>query len=119
MKKIVFLLTFFASHAFAQSADYVCNVRQYRVDLNLRQDRSTHFWLTDTMNYDVISHGFAGSVERRGERLNYFFYPGNASPVMMTFKFEDTVNFPAKILGRIETKVRGFLLWENMTCSRR
>lgn len=116
---MLFLLSFFALNTFAQSADYTCDVRQYRVDLNLRQDRSTHFWLTDTIQYDVIAQGFAASIEKRGNLTDYFFYPGNASPVMMTFKSEDIVNLPLKLSASIETKVRGFLLRDGMSCSRR
>ena len=119
MKKLIFVFALLSTGVFAQSADYICHVRNYRLDLHLRQDRSTHFWLTDTMNHYTVSHGYPGSIERAGDKVKYLFYPGNASPVMMMFNYQDTIDLPAKLPMYIETKAGGFLLWEKMVCSRR
>lgn len=116
---LIFALILLTSHAYSQSADYVCDVRNYRLEINLRADLSTDFWLTDTFNHDVIAMGYAGFIEKKGGKSIYHFYPGNAYPVALTFKTQDAIDFPDQIKGYIETRVRGFLLWENLTCNKR
>ncbi len=116
---LIFALFFVSLNAFSQSAAYVCDVRNYRLEINLRADISTDMWLIDTFNRDVIAMGFAGSIEKKGDKSIYNFYPGNGYPVKLTFKTQDAIDFPPRISGHIDTRARGFLLWENLSCRRR
>lgn len=112
---VVGLLLSFSSFG----ADYVCDVRNYRVEIVLTPDTSTSYFLTDRNNYQTISHGFAASITKKDGVSTYFFYPGNADNVKLSFRTEDVENSPAKMKGYIETKARGFLLWDYMNCSKR
>jgi predicted RecB family nuclease len=120
MKKIISLILLTLSfHAFSQSADYVCDVQNYRVEINLRTDTSTHMWLTDRSDQRTIAQAYAGSIETDHAYSIYHFYPGNADEAKLTFRTQDAVNFPGRIYGYIETKARGFLLNDYLTCSKR
>lgn len=117
MKKIVLFICFvFSFNLFSQSMDYRCNVRNYTIDLNLRNDTSTHIWLYDNMYREVIAQAYAGAVQREGSNNVYLFYPGNAAPIKLVLKTKVATSFPDRFAAYIETRARGFLLWENINC---
>jgi hypothetical protein len=115
-KFALIILMLISFNSFAYDADYSCDLGQYRLDVTLTADKSTSMWLTDLNNRSVIAQGYAKVIEKVGDKSNYFFYPGIAEPVKLTFKTQDAIDFPDMIRGRIETKAGGFLLWEKMDC---
>jgi hypothetical protein len=118
MKKIILLSIFIiTSNLYAQSADYSCELRQYRLDLNLRQDRSTHLWVRDY--HGVIFQSFAGFVEKKGTNSHYHFYPAHSDPAVLILRTQDTIDLPNKLTGTINTKLRGFLIRDTFNCVRR
>ena len=118
MKKIILFNALLVSfNLFAQSADYVCEFRQYRLDLELRQDRSTHLWVSDY--HGVIFQSYAGFVEKRGTNSHYFFYPAYSDQAELTFKTQDTIDFPKHLTGKINTRLRGFLVRDSFNCTKR
>ena len=114
MKKFILGLCLLSSSAAFAYTDYVCEVRQYQVELTLTQDTSTHMWLRE--RYEVLAHAYAGWVEKKDGKMIYHFYPGNAEPAQITFKAQDVIDLPEKLNGYIETKARGFLLWDRLNC---
>jgi hypothetical protein len=110
------LLVSISTHAFARSADYDCDVRQYDVDLTLTQDTSTSMWFRDRNG--VLAMGYAGSLEKKDGKTIYHFYP-QLGPIEFTFKTQDTIDFPEKLSGWIHVKAPFFTLWDKMECSRR
>lgn len=118
MKKLIlFCLVLGSLSAMARPwEDYVCSARQYTVEITVTQDTSTHFWLMD--GFETLAHGYAKSLERKGEKTTYYFYPGQAEPAKITFKTQDVIDQPETIEGRIETTARGFLLWDRLTCKK-
>lgn len=114
MKKCILALCFLSSISALAYTDYRCEVRQYQVELTLTQDTSTHMWLLD--RHEVLAQAYAGWVEKKDAKLIYHFYPGNAEPAQITFKAQDVMDLPQKLDGYIETKARGFLLWDRLSC---
>ena len=119
MKNILLASLLIASfNSFAESADYVCGVQHYQVELTLSPDSNTSMWLTDTLPYETISQGFAEFVEKKGSTSTYHFYPAGADEVQLTFKTQDVLDLPETLNGYIETKAHGFLLWDKLPCRR-
>lgn len=119
--KNIFIIALLALsfNSFAQSKDYACDVRQYRVELILTPDTSTSFFLMDMHNYQTLANGFAANITREKGLVTYHFYPGNAHPMKLTFREDDVNNMPDKMRGYIETKARGYLLWDYVNCRKR
>jgi hypothetical protein len=109
-------LMFMSLNGFAQDADYSCDLSSYRLNVNLTADKSTSMELIDLNNRRLVAQGYAKAIQKTGDKSHYFFYPGNAEPMKLTFKTQDALDFPETIHGRIETKVNGILLWEKMEC---
>lgn len=117
MKKLILTALFlFTSSVFARSADYSCRVRQYNIDLNLTQDTSTSLFFRD--GYDVLGVGYAGWVEKAGAKTNYHFYLNQYSPMILTFKTQDTEDLPQKLVGWIDVHAPFFVLWDELVCRR-
>lgn len=120
MKNILTLILFAISlNAFSQSADYVCDVRNYRVEVTLTPDTSTSFFFIDRNNTETIAHGYAASLRKQSVVTSYSFYPANADKVVLSFRNDDLASYPSQMRGYIETKARGFLLNDYLNCSRR
>ena len=118
MKKILILLLISISgHAFSLSEDYHCDVRQYDLDITLTEDRSTSMTFRD--RYQVLATGYAGSVEKKGNNTIFHFYPGQFSPIDTTFKTQDTIDLPEKVLGEIYISGPFFVLRDDLTCFRK
>lgn len=113
---LLLLLVSISNHAFSLSEDYHCDVRQYDLDITLTQDRSTSMWFRD--RYDVLAMGYAGSIEKKGSNTIYHFYPGQFSPIDITFKTQDTIDLPEKIQGGIYISGPFFVLRDDLTCFR-
>jgi hypothetical protein len=106
-----------SSSVFSASADYSCDAREYRIRLNLTQDKSTHIWLQD--GNEVIFQAYAKVVEKKGPYTGFYFYPGHSEEALIIFKTEDTINLPTKLYGKINTYVRGFPLRTQLVCRKR
>jgi hypothetical protein len=113
---LMIFLVCISNHAYSLSEDYHCDVRQYDLDITLTQDRSTSMWFRD--RYDVLAMGYAGSVEKKGDKTIFHFYPGQFSPIDLTFKTQDTIDLPEKILGQIYISGPFFSLRDDLTCFR-
>jgi hypothetical protein len=117
MKTILMtLLVSFSSFVSARSADYSCEVRRYEVDITITGDTSTSMWFRDYSR--VLAMGYAGSVEKSGIKTIYHFYP-QLGPIDMTFKTQDMLDFPEKLTGRIHVNAPFFVVWDDMSCTRR
>ena len=104
-----------STNAFAESADYVCSVNQYRVDLILTDvATSSSFWLTDDSGR-VLSLGYALFVENAGEETLYHFYP-QAGETILTFDTADVTSQPESLYGTIQTTADGFPLYDRLSC---
>lgn len=120
MKKLLLAsLMLLSMNGFAQTADYSCDIRRYRLDVTLTDSTSTSMWLTDTFNYTTIAQGYAGSISRSAGTTTFSFYPGQASPMKLAFKSQDIIDFPSVIKGSIDTMAGGFILRERMDCYKR
>lgn len=120
MKKCMLTsLMLMSLNGFAQSADYSCDIRRYKLDVTLTDSTSTSMWLTDTNNYTTIAHGYAKSISRSGDKTIFSFYPGQADPLKLSFKTQDIIDFPNMIKGSIDTMAGGFILREKMDCYKR
>ena len=117
--KILFLLMILilSVPTFALSEDYDCSVRQYDVQITLTQDTSTSMWFRE--RYDVLAMGYAGWVEKNGAKSIYHFYPAQFSPIEITFKTQDTIDLPAKLMGWISVSGPFFSLWDKLDCTKR
>ena len=113
----LFLLS--SATCFAQSADYSCEVLNYRVDLTLTTDESTSMWLSDTMTYETVLQGYANFIEKNGASSIYHFHQDSVGDLSLTFKTSDAVDLPQRISGVIQTTVRPILMREAVVCSRR
>lgn len=116
MMKILLTFLFLSNFvlAFAITEDYHCEVRQYDVELTLTQDTSTSMWFKQ--NHQVLAMGYAGWVEKNGSKTIYHFYPGQFSPIEMTFKTQDTVDLPERLKGWISVSGPFFSLWDELLC---
>jgi len=120
MKKLILSLILTASFSsFAQSADYVCEVMNFRVELTLTADETTSMWLTDTMNHEVIMQGYANFVEKKGLNSTYHFHQSGTGDARLTFKTKDAVDFPQRMTGVIQTTVRPILMRDTLNCVKR
>jgi hypothetical protein len=113
---ILFLMGL-STFTYAFSEDYDCEVRQYDVNITLTQDTSTSMWFRQ--NYDVLAMGYAGWVEKKDGKSIYHFYPGQFSPIEITFKTQDTIDLPVKLRGMIYISGPFFSLWDELHCTRR
>ena len=120
MKKLLLgCLTLLSLNVFADSADYRCDIRRYRLEVTLTDSTSTSMWLTDTDNRTTVAHGYAKSMARKGDKTIFSFFPGNADPMKLTFKSQDVLDLPEEIQGNIDTMAGGFILREKMDCYKR
>lgn len=120
MKKLILsLLLATSSNTFAQSADYVCEVMNFRVELTLTAGETTSMWLTDTMNYEVIMQGSANFVEKKGSNSVYHFHQSGTGDATLTFKTQTAVDFPDRMTGVISTTVKPILMRDNLSCVKR
>lgn len=120
MKKFILTaLMLMSLNGFAQTADYSCDIRRYRLDVTLTDSTSTSMWLTDTYNYSTIAQGYAKSISRSGDKTVFSFYPGQADPMKLAFKTQDITDLPDMIKGSIDTMAGGFILREKMDCYKR
>ena len=117
--KILFVLMMFASSfCFAASADYSCQIRNYRVDFFLIRTTSSTIWLQDQNSYEMISQGFVSWIEDKGAKT-IFHYRGSAGGKLdLIFQTQDTLNFPQQMYVWIDTTANGFTLWDRMLCSK-
>lgn len=113
--KYLILILLFAGSAWAQSTDYICQVRQYQLDIDMTGDRSTHVWIHDRYNHEMIFHGYAGSIEQ-GNRVSTFFFYGNQEPVKLSFLNKDIQERPKQLKGHIDTILGGFLVVDYFNC---
>jgi hypothetical protein len=111
---ILFLFLTLSQWSLAISEDYHCEVRQYDVDITLTQDTTTSMWFRQ--NHEVLAMGYAGWVEKKGAKTTYHFYPGQFSPIEMTFKTQDTVDLPNRLTGWISVSGPFFSLWDELNC---
>ena len=119
MKMILFAgLMFLSLNGFAQSADYTCDIRRYRLEVSLTDSISTSMWLTDTDNHHTVAQGYAKTISRKDGKTIFSFYPGQADPMKLTFKSQDVIDLPSEIQGSIDTMAGGFILREKITCYR-
>jgi hypothetical protein len=120
MKKFMLAsLMLMSLNGFAQSADYSCDIRRYRLEVTLTDSISTSMWLTDTNTHTTISQGYAKSISRTADKTIFSFYPGQADPMKLSFKTQDIIDFPDTIKGSIDTMAGGFILREKMDCYKR
>ena len=120
MKKLLLAcLLSISFNSFAQSADYVCEVMNFRVELTLTADEATSMWLTDTLNYEVILQGHATFVEKKGANSTYHFHQSGTGDVRLTFRTQHAVDFPERMTGVIQTTVRPILMRETLSCVKR
>ncbi len=117
MKILILAIFLSVSHSsFAISEDYSCEVRQYDVDITLTQDTSTSMWFS--LNHEVLAMGNAGFVEKKANETIYHFYPGQFSPIEMTFKNQDIIDQPQRLKGWINVSGPFFSLWDELDCHR-
>jgi len=117
MKYLFILSTLFTLQAFA-SSDYKCNFRNYTLDLQMTNDRSTGLFIIERYRYETLYNGYVGSIERRTNKTDFIFY-GRSGEIILTFNTPDLLNEPARMRGRIEADLEGFYIVDNFICTKR
>ena len=117
MKKIILPIIAFLSFSLS-AREYNCDVRNYRLQIDLEGDRSTHVWIKNLNTYSVLYQGYAGSIER-GNRVTSFFFYGRNEPSIISFKNSDVKNQKDKIKGHIEATLEGLYFRDYMDCRAR
>jgi len=102
---------------FAFEDTYSCKVRQYRIDITLTQDTSTNLFFSD--GYQINATAYAAWVEKGTQETRYHFYPSQYSPMIVTFKTEDTQKLPENMIGWIDVNASFFSLWDKLTCRKK
>lgn len=115
--KLLFILLVLTSSAFA-GTDYHCQVRNYIIDLELSNDRSTGVFITNRWNHDTLHVGYAGSIER-GKRVTSFYFYGRGEPTILSFLNEEIKKKPNKLKAHIEAGLEGFYFTDYFTCTKK
>ena len=118
MKKLTLALILAILTSSAFSREYNCDVRNYRLTIDLEGDRSTHVWVRDLNTYSVLHQGYAGSVDR-GQRVSSFHFYGQQQPITISFRNSDIKEQGDKIKGHIEATLEGFYFRDYMNCRSR
>ena len=117
MKAIILLTALFTFNSFA-SSNYQCSFRNYILDLDMTNDRSTGLFIKERYRYETLYVGYAGSIQRNANTSDFYFY-GQSGEHILTFKNSDLKNEPAQMKGRIEATLEGFYIVDTFTCYKR
>jgi len=115
--KYLILLLFVPFQVYA-SADYHCQVRSYDLDIDMTNDKSTHVWITNRYDYNVLYQGYVGSIER-GNKVTSFTFYGNSEPTILSFPNTELESEPQKLTGHIDAMLEGFLIVDYFACSKK
>lgn len=114
MKKLIMILTLIVStNLFAK--EYTCYKSNFKLVIDLYQDRSTHLWLYDRYNHHLYQQSYAGSIDR-GNKVTSFYFYGRNEPVIISFMNTDILNQEANIRGHIDTMIDGFIVKGYFDC---
>lgn len=102
----------------ALSADYKCSFRNYTLDLDMTNDRSTGLFIIERNRYETLYVGYAGHIQRNSKTSDFYFY-GNNGENILTFNNTDLANSPTKMYGRYEGTLEGFYLVDRFTCTKK
>lgn len=117
MKVLVLLTILFAFNSFA-SSDYHCEFRNYILDLDMTNDRSTGLFIKERWRYETLYVGYVGFIKRNSKTSDFHFY-GNSGEHILTFKNSDLESEPNKMYGRIEAELEGFYIVDKFTCTKK
>ena len=118
MKLLIIILMFLSSVCFAASADYTCQVRNYRVDFFLIRTSSSTVSLYNQRTYHMESQGFVNWIEDKGTKTIFHYSGSGVGKFDLIFQTQDTLNFPPQMTVWIDTFANGFTLWDRMLCSK-
>tara|TARA_B100001971_G_scaffold84647_1_gene78123 strand:- start:230388 stop:230738 length:351 start_codon:yes stop_codon:yes gene_type:complete len=116
MKIILILLSLFTVTSYA--ADYTCKFRNYTLDLDMTNDRSTGLFIIERYRYETLYVGYVGHIERKANTSDFYFY-GNNGENILSFKNSDLKNEPSRMSGRYEGTLEGFYLVDKFNCTKR
>lgn len=114
MKLLICFVALMSSFAVC-AREYKCDIRNYRLTIDLEGDRSTHVWIRDLNTYSVLHQGYAGSIDR-GQRVTSFYFYGQQEPTILSFRNSDLKSQGDKIKGHIEATLEGFYFRDYMSC---
>jgi hypothetical protein len=112
--KIIMIIMLLMNFAFA-SSDYTCQVRNYILDLDMTNDRSTGLFIIERWRYETLYVGYVGFIKRNSKTSDFHFY-GNNGETILTFKNSDLESEPDRMQGRIETELEGFYIVDKFNC---
>lgn len=115
--KLMLGLLLFTSSVFA-GTDYRCSVRNYNIDLELSNDRSTNIFITDRWRHETLHVGYAGSIER-GNRVTSFYFYGQSEPTILSFLNKEIQDKPETLRAHIEAQLEGFYFTDYFTCTKK
>lgn len=99
------------------SADYTCQFRNYILDLDMTNDRSTGLFIIERWRYETLYVGYVGWINRESKTSDFHFY-GNSGEHILTFRNSDLESEPATMKGRIETELQGYYMVDTFTCKK-
>lgn len=117
MKFIAFILFFLSFNTFA-SAQYKCSFRNYTLDLDMTNDRSTGLFIIEKYRYETLYSGYVGSIQRKSKTSDFHFY-GSSGEHILTFRNSDLKEEPSSLEGRIEATLEGFYIVDRFECKKR
>jgi hypothetical protein len=117
--KYLFFIALISSSTFAVTSDYTCETRWgVRAELTL-DGKSTHVWLYEAHRRELIFQDYTKWEEKKGDEINYHFYPGSAPHTILTFKASDVASRPEKMRGWIDSRSAiGPSIWDVLACLR-
>lgn len=116
MKIIILLTTLIALNSFA--ADYSCQFRNYTLELDMTNDRSTGLFIIERNRYETLYVGYAGFIKRNRNTSDFYFY-GNNGENILSFNNSDLESEPRKMYGRYEGTLQGIYLVDRFSCTKR
>ena len=116
MKMIFLVISLFISSAFA-SSDYTCKFRNYILDLDMTNDRSTGLFIIERWRYETLYVGYVGHINRKQKTSDFHFY-GRGGEYILTFNNKDLNTEPNIMYGRIEAELEGFYIVDRFKCTK-
>lgn len=116
MKILLIIVTLLSINAFAD--DYTCTFRNYTLDLDMTNDRSTGLFIIERYRYETLYVGYVGHIQRNRKTSDFYFYGRNGENIL-TFNNSDLQNEPQRMHGRYEGTLEGFYLVDNFTCTKK